>query len=390
MVYAPGSRSYEDYNPAYQLALRMSVFVFAATETLMTKGDPDGAMALAEEALELWEKHVPPLERGLRQPEVGYTAVLCGRTDLIDRHLGWYDETIDAIRSHRWPRGIHHPGLDTLISQRERTLANRDGVAHVQGILAVTREQPGVKQADLRTLIARLTTPVASSWVTILEDAGKLQTTKIGSRVHLWPANHPEPEGQPRPRKSDPPWYGPDAELSEHKIASYRHALRDPLRTYRQLSALLRTFAEAKADEKQTRKGLKPTPLDFFDLYNPHSLDGCLGHPVISQIEDPSIAAWGHIDLDEFTQIVSLVVEDEQAYIENVDRVYAPFLRESLRRMSAAVPRHAHVTRFPTGEGWVLAEVPEPTADSVPATVVADPLPSRPRGWVYGPMARWL
>lgn len=362
----------------------------------MAAGDTDGAMALAEEILNLWETHVSPRERGLRPPGVAHAAALCGRTDLIDRLLAWCDDTIDAVQSRLWPKDLHHPGLDTLTSQRGSIQSARDGVAHVDGILAVVREQPGVKQADLRKLITGLTTPIATSWVESLEVAGKMKTTKIGSRIHVWPAGHPEPEGEPRSHQY-PALYGPDADLSEYVVTSYRHALSDPVRTCRQLMSLLRTFAEAKADEEQTRNGLKPTPLDFFDSYNQPGDDACLGHPVYSQIEDPSIAVWGHIDLDEFRQIVSLIVGDKRAFIENVDPVYAPFVRESLRRLLLAVPRHTHVTRFPTGkewvlsgEGFVLAEVPEPTADSVPATVVADPLPSRPRGWVIGPMARWF
>lgn len=62
------------------------------------------------------------------------------------------------------------------------------------------------------------------------------------------------------------------------------------MRTCRQLSSLLRTFGEAEADEGQTRNGLKPTPLDFFDLYNQPYFEAGIGHPVLSQIEDPSIA----------------------------------------------------------------------------------------------------
>lgn len=355
----------------------------------MAAGDPDGAMALAEEILNLWETHVSPRERGLNPPGVAHVAALCGRTDLIDRILGWCDDTIDAVQSRQWPRDLHHPGIGSLTSQRGWAHDARDGVAYVDGILAAIREQPGVKQADLRTIITGLTTPVAASWVADLEAVGKVKTTKIGSRIHVWPAGHPEPEGESRPRQFSAV-YGRDADLSEHVIISYRHALSDPVRTCRQLVSLLRTFAEAKADEEQTRNGLKPTPLDFFDISDKPTDEACLGHPVLSQIEDPSIAVWGHIDLDEFRQIVSLIVGDKQAFIENVDPVYAPYLRESLRRLLVAVPRHTHVTRFPTGKEWVLAEVPEPTADSVPATVIADPLPSRPRGWVYGPMARWL
>ncbi|MGP5227665.1 hypothetical protein [Arthrobacter rhombi] len=389
MVYAPSSPIHEVLDPVYSLATRMSYFTGNATNTLMAAGDPEGAMALVEEVLDLWETHVSPRKLGLHSPGVAHAAVLCGRTDLIDRVLGWCDDTIDAIRSRRWPTDLHHPGLDQLTSQREWVKDAREGVAHLEGILAAVKGQPGVKQADLRTLITGLTTRVATSWVADLEAIGTVKTTKIGSRVHVWPADHPEPEGESRPRQFSV-FYGPDADLSEYVGTSYWHAMSDPVRTCRQLASLLRTIAEAKADERQTRNGLKPTPLDFLDIYNKPSHDAYLGYPVLSQIEDPSVAVWGHIDLDEFRQIVPLIVGDERASMENVDPVYTPYLRESLRRLLAAAPRHTHVTRFPAGEGWVLAEVPEPTADSVPATVVAHPLPSRPRGWAYGPMARWL
>lgn len=76
------------------------------------------------------------------------------------------------------------------------------------------------------------------------------------------------------------------------------------------------------------------------------------------------MAFWEHVDLTEATALAERIIREDTETTAN-----------QKKKWLLAQPRHTHMERIPlTGQvgrqeqGWLLREVPEPTADSVPAT----------------------
>lgn len=80
------------------------------------------------------------------------------------------------------------------------------------------------------------------------------------------------------------------------------------------------------------------------------------------------MAFWDHVDLTKAATIAEQIIREDLETTPN-----------QKKRWRLAQPRHTQLERIPFTErlgqlqqGWLLRDVPEPTADSVPATAFTD------------------
>lgn len=310
-----------------------------------------------------------------------YLASIFGRLDVIDRVIALEELALRESKRPYQPLGytIHsHNGVEgdaeLKVRHEQSNAAAKETHEHRLGqamehrqdferfgaILKAVEASPGIRQVDLVGAVPDRDAKALARMVDQLEATGLVATKKVGSRVGVWPAGHPEgptPEQLREPRW----WWAVDEYWDEPVPAEWQ----DPARTIADIEALMALTEEA-VNSPGAEEGLQPTPLDFLkSRYSSASPSLSRGNPVYYDPDHLAIAFWGHQDLGEASAIAGRLIADGGT--DTTPNQKSKWLRSE--------PRHTHMERMacrdrfrPSESGWVLREVPEPTADSVPVT----------------------
>ncbi|ASN19862.1 hypothetical protein CGK93_09390 [Arthrobacter sp. YN] len=191
-----------------------------------------------------------------------------------------------------------------------------------------------------------------------LEAAGLVATMKVGSRVAVWSADSPDvpPESKRRVQR----WAWAFEDYWEERPIEWD----DPARTVAGLERLAATVNTAAA-QPTSDEGPRPTPLDFVARTSHVAPAISEGLPAYYDSEELAMAFWGHHDLVETAAWAKRII-DGGGYDTTANQK---------KKWLRAIPRHTHMERVPFTErllnghpGWLLKEVGEPTANSVPVT----------------------
>jgi hypothetical protein len=303
-----------------------------------------------------------------------YLASIFGRFDVIDKVVAIEKFALDEAKRPYEP-SPHDRGeterasyeknaayaTEVHIERMAKALEHKTDHERFTAILNAVRERPGVLQMDLPRVVPGRDTKAVTRMVDQLEAAGLMETKKVGSRIGAWPANHPA--GPAASERREPRWYWSWADYREGPTPA---EWLDPAGTIANIESLMALVEEA-AGRPETDEGLRPTILDFLDggffEVVPPRLSG--GNAVLSESQQLAMAIMGHTDLAEAAAMAERVIQDKGAMITTNQK----------RKWLSAEPRHTHMERMPFTErfrpgstGWLLREVPEPTADSVPVT----------------------
>lgn len=305
-----------------------------------------------------------------------YVASIFGRFDVIDKVIAIEQLALDDSKRPYEPSPHDHAGTERAVHEKKSTYAaeihgermakaleHKADHERFTAILDAVRDRPGILQVDLPRVVPGRDTKSVTRMVDQLEAAGLVQTKKIGSRIGVWPANHPD--GPAVSERREPRWYW-YSDLVDYWEGPTPAEWLDPAGTIANIESLMALVEEA-AGRPETDEGLRPTILDFLNggLFEvvPPRLSG--GNAVLSESRQLAMAVRGHQDLAETAAIAERIIQDRGAMITTNQK----------RKWLSAEPRHTHMERMPFTErfrtespGWLLREVPEPTADSVPVT----------------------
>jgi hypothetical protein len=310
-----------------------------------------------------------------------YLASIFGRLDVIDRVIGFERLAIDEANRPYRPLGFSrttHNGIETDDQMRVRhdedaafakeihearlaqALEHKADHARFRSIMEAASQAPGILQVKLVEVVPDRDTKSVTRMVDQLEATGMVATKKVGNRVGVWPADHPEgPSGSER---REPRWYWAVNDYWEDRPFEWL----DPARTISNIEVLAGTVEEA-ARQPGIDEGVRPTPLDFIQGSRWHFVSPALsgGTPIQADPEQLAMAFWGHQDLTEVAAMAERIIYDGGAETTPNQK----------KKWLLAEPRHTYMERLPFTErfgaahpGWLLCEVPEPTANSVPAT----------------------
>lgn len=270
-------------------------------------------------------------------------------------------------RSSRISIDIH----ETRIREHHELLEN---TGTYQDILTAVQDEPGIPRPNLARDLG-LDTATTTRLVDHLEAAGKVETMKTGARIGVWPAGRPDGPASHERRSIGWTFQADETvrQLNETAMDPLMRAEEaiDPAQAATALERLHALLDDALADTAADAAA-KPTVLDF--LVHPFSA-GLHLHPgrlAYLDLDRRVMAAWGHIGPGDAARFL----------VEVTEAAAKPGKGPSTKAAAwrAATPRHTHLERLATtytwpGTGyvspaWLLREVPAPTPDSVPATVI--------------------
>ncbi len=237
----------------------------------------------------------------------------------------------------------------------------KDDIGHYRSILEAARKRPGILQVDLAAELEGRDTKTATRMVQQLEATNLVVTKRVGSRVAVWAADHPQAPSEAERRRQQLFW---DEYVLQDTDGLYMGWL-DPADTVRHIENLMLLVEEA-AVAPGADTGLRPTPLDFLQtrLWQVTSPALSRGVPVYENAEQLSMALWGHLDPEQTTKIAAGIIREDTETTTN-----------QKKKWLLAKPRHTQMERMPFIErfpgkrpGWLLREVAAPTEDSVPVT----------------------
>lgn len=361
------------------------------------------AQALDEEAERFSLTRNPHVSAPDRVPL--YLASIFGRLDVIDRVIAFeelglreanrpYEPIGYTIDSHNGVQGdaelrARHEKDSAFAKEvherrRAEALEHRKDFERFAAIRKAVHSNPGIRQVDLVDVVPDRDAKAVARMVDQLEATDLVATKKVGSRVGVWPAGHPDGPTQAELRA--PRW---EWAVDEYWDGPKPEEWVDPARTIADIEALVATVEEA-AKAPGAEEGLQPNPLDFLtSRFAGASPSVTRGKPVYYDPYHLAIAFWGHQDLGEASKTAARLIADGGA--ETTDKQKEKWLKSE--------PRHTHMERMPCrdrmrrSDGWVLREVPEPTPDSVPVTAfvaaraVTDPEKAADEGtacWLKG------
>jgi hypothetical protein len=299
-----------------------------------------------------------------------YLASILGRFDVIDRVIALERFALDeATRPYDGIDGdvgrVRHEkdatgAKETHERRLDQALEHKADHDRFEAILKAVRKRPGVLQVELPAVVPGGDTKAVTRMVDQLEATGLVATKKAGTRIGVWPADHPE--GPSDSERREPRWYWAVDDYWDERPFEWLN----PAGTISNIEALARLVEQA-AGESVTDDGLRPTPLDFIQGRKWHFVSPALsgGSPVHADREQLAMAFWGHQDLNATAAIAGRIIHDGGAETTPNQK----------KKWQLATPRHTHMERMPFTDrfgqqhrGWVLREVREPTANSVPAT----------------------
>lgn len=313
-----------------------------------------------------------------------YLASIFGRFDVIDRAIAIEHIGLEDARRPYKPLGytVHsHNGVEDDDQMRARHERNSAGATTVheerlaqalehkadherfEAIVKAVHNRPGTRQIDLVEVVPERDTKSITRMVDQLEATGLVVTKKVGSRIAVWPAGHPD--GPTDSERREPRWYWYAGEYWDGPTPA---EWLDPAGTISHIERLMGLVEETER-LPGTDDGRKPTIVDFLEEghFESAPLRLSRGIPVLCDSQQLAMAIWGHQDLSETAAMAELIIRDGGA--STTDKQKAKWL--------LAEPRHTHMERMPfthhfgaSNPGWLLREVPEPTADSVPVTAL--------------------
>lgn len=299
-----------------------------------------------------------------------YLASIFGRFDVIDRVIAIERFALDeAAQPYSGSEGeagrARHErnaafAVETHEARLAQALEHRDYHEHFGAILKTVRQRPGIFQAELIAEVPDRDTREVTRMVDQLEASGFLATKKVGNRVGVWPADHPG--GPSDSERRTPRWSWAVDDYWQDRPVEWL----DPARTIADIETLA-GMVEATARQPGAGEGLRPTALDFIQGSKMHFVSPALtgGIPIHADPDQLALAFWGHQDLAESAAIAGRIIRAGGAETTVNQK----------KKWLLAEPRHTHMERLPFTErfgtrqpGWLLREVPGPTANSVPAT----------------------
>ncbi|MFJ6157435.1 hypothetical protein ACIQF8_16265 [Pseudarthrobacter sp. NPDC092184] len=302
-----------------------------------------------------------------------YLASIFGRLDVIDRVIALerfaldeakrpYDGAEGETGRIRYDRNAAF-AVETHDSRLEQALEHKADYERFAAILSAVRQRPGVLQVDLTEVVTDRDTKGVTRMVDQLEATDLVATKKVGSRVGVWPAEHPK--GPSPSDRREQRWYWAVDDYWEERPFEWL----DLSATISGIETLARTVEEA-ARQTGIDGGLRPTPLDFIQGSKWHFASPAMsgGIPTHEDPDQLAMVFWGHHDLTQAAAMAGRIIHDGGAQTTANQK----------KKWLLAEPRHTHMERMSFTEGfsldtsrhtgWLLREVPEPTADSVPAT----------------------
>lgn len=350
----------------------------------VVREDFTGALDLAFKALEdqaaKYEAQRTGIHVPYQEPVSQYLAAIHGRLDIIDRVIGFERLALEELKRASRPLGTvvatdtgvekdddrranHEASVDRETGVHTERLAWAQGHKanheRYQAILEAVRKRPGILQMDLTAAVPGSDTKAVTRLVDQLEATNLVATKKVGSRVAVWATDHPQApsDSERRPQR----WFW----AVQEDTSDYYQGWLDPADTIEHIKKLMRIVDDA-ARQPGSDEGLRPTPLDFIQTRHWQVTSPALsgGVPIYEDAEQLALAVWGHVDLSQAAAIAERIIREDTGATTN-----------QKKKWQLAKPRPTHLERIPFTErfgqrqqGWLLREVPEPTAHSVPAT----------------------
>lgn len=345
-VYVPARRDEMLRNFNQTAVVELQRFRWRLFDRAVIEEDFAGALDIAAHALEEQTASYEALRSGTETPRLHnpyvdpvalYLAAMHGRLEIIDQVLGF-----------------EQFGLGRFSAREHKGTYER-----YRAILESVRKRPGILQIDLKDAFPGADTLAVTRLVDQLEATNLVATKKVGSRVAVWAADHPQAPSAPERRPQR--WFWDVLE----DTSDYYQGWLDPADTVADIEKIMRIVDEA-ARQPGIDEGRRPTPLDFIQTRNWQVTSPALsgGVPVYENAEQLAMAFWDHVDLAKATAIAERIIREDTETTPN-----------QKKKWRLATPRHTHVERIPftarfgrQEQGWLLREVAEPTADSVPAT----------------------
>ena len=340
-------------------SLRSEVMRYAlhSEEVAMLRGDAAAAMAYLEVAINAREQ-IFAASHGLFgfsplsyiDPYPLEDAAAVGRTDLIDRAIALELSNDDADKDN----GGHYDGR---IAVQKRI---RESVPCLASIRATAEREPGIRQIDLQEHCSGADNRTISRLVDQLAAVGILATEKVGSRVHVWPAEHADAPTGDRLRQT-----ARDAERELDQGEDTPTWQLQPEQALAWAQQVLRLM-HAALDNPERGTTLVPQPTDLRGL-SAMAADSEGSLCVFN--EDPDeMVVWGHVGEALMKRILGRHLQ------------LAGIPSRCKQKWLGAEVRHTHLVREKravayraTREFWGLREVREETEGSVPVTVLNSP-----------------
>lgn len=377
LVYDPSRKSSEVSALVSTAHRQVQQFAEASADRAMYNGDFARALAFLEVAFEAQDRSTEPsgylLNRHVQSLDRQYSVVaaMFNRPELIDHAIAIQDLIIEHLGGPL-ATDTAEGWVNNEQERRQYAVDHKADIPRYLTIRETVEKYPGIRQIDLTKHLPGVDNKRIARLVDHLEAAGFLATGTVGSRVQVWPADHPDaPRGDalraPRWEFGSPPLDEDDEQLWNFD------AFKDPEATLRHAQNFA-TLIDAAADDFEADTALIPTVLDFMDGHStyPSHTRGSIVH---MDTDRRSMAVWGHIDSTEALRILKHHLDHENN--ENISH-------RSRTKWLSTPPRHTYLERQAhahtywngsTGNVFVLRETAEPTQHSVPVTAVS--LPSK-------------
>ena len=352
----PGLEMYDRGVALLGLHSEVMNYALLAEERAMTCGDTAAAMGLLETALNAREQ-VLKASRGpfgfrplqYIDPYLLQDAAVAGRPDLIDRAI-----TLEVANSEA---DVNNGGrYDARIAVQVQA---RDSIPHLKAIREAAVREPGIRQVDLLAQCPGTDRKTVSSLVDQLAAVGILATGKVGNRVHIWPAGHPEAPAGDRLRRTERDFLRePDAGGSSAPAWAFHpeQALDWALQV---LSLMEASLAMA---ERDTTAIPQPTDLRMPTL----SAYDAEGHLCGISERPDEMVVWGHIDEEAARRILDRHLQLTGVQGRRREKWLGTQVKHThLEREARTVRRYGREQVI-----WLLKEAPAESEWTVPVTVL--------------------
>lgn len=339
------------------LLQEVMTYALHSEEVAMMRGDAAAAMAYLEVGISAREQ-IFAASHGLFgfsplsyiDPYPLEDAAAVGRTDLIDRAIALELSNDDADKDN----GGHYDGR---IAVQKRI---RESVPWLASIRAAAEREPGIRQVDLQEHCPGADNRTISRLVDQLAAVGILATEKVGSRVHVWPAEHADAPTGDRLRQT--------AKAAERELVQSEGTPAWQLEPEQALAWAQQVLSLMQADLDNPERGttLVPQPSDLPGLWVVAA--DSEGRLCVYQEDPDEMVVWGHVDEAMMKRILGSCWQ------------LAEIPSRRKQKWLGAQVRHTHLVREKRTDAyraitefWGLREVREETQWSVPVTVLNSP-----------------